>query len=838
MSTDTVSFTCPAGHPRVAKFREREGCAACREIEATAELVDLLTAAAAELDAESITDVLAAASGSAKSRNELRAWLRSGPHVLRSGSSDCPVAGARLIAELARRGVDAVAPRCLDCGKARPLPKQVDGGRICQTCNVRRNAEACATCGVVKPVAYRRPDGAAVCLRCRTLDPSTWQPCGRCGNVAQVVAIDGDLKIGRCCYVAPGLRCTVCGIRQGERPWKTRRPVCTECQSVARVPCSTCGLDAAARRDESAARCARCATHPAQPCSVCGTATPSKDVDGNPRCADCYQRPDGTCGRCGRVRPIVRLAREGDPDLCAVCWRGPVGVCEGCGRVGPRRGERQGRMLCIYCRPVTSQVCAHCGEARPPTAHWHEGPVCRACYNRALAAKADCPSCGEHRRLRHYPGFDVQVCADCAGQPATHVCSDCGIEDLLYERGRCPRCTLRGRLTELLGDESARAHSGLAPLFDALAAADDPRAAIDWLLKSRTIPTLARIAAGEVRLTHETIDSLTTELSVGTIRHLERLLTATGALAERDIVLAATERWCDRRIATVSDDDHIKLLRTWVRWQILRPMHERAESGPVTEAVGNGARTRLKAATEFCDYLTERRRTLSICRQGDLDEWAASRTRSATHALAGFARWAMARGAMPRLAIPTGQNHPPNAPLPDEERWALARHLLHGEDVDCGLRLAGALVVIYAQPLNKISRLRTVDLDVSTDRVTVCLGRATIELPEPLASHARQLIDERQPHPRKARLPVDAGWLFPGAPGRPINPDSLSDRLARLGIRAAQHRLAALLHLAADVPALLLADLLGIHPNTAQVWSRLANRGWGDYQGMRTEAVR
>lgn len=189
MSTYTASFTCPAGHPRVAKFREREGCAACREIEATSELVDLLTATTAELDAESITDVLAAASGSAKSRNELRAWLRSGPDVLRSGSSDCPAAGARVLAELARRGVDVVAPRCLDCGKARPLPKQVDGGRICQTCNVRRNAQACTTCGVVKPVAYRCPDGAAMCLRCRTLDPSTWQPCGRCGTVAQVVAI-------------------------------------------------------------------------------------------------------------------------------------------------------------------------------------------------------------------------------------------------------------------------------------------------------------------------------------------------------------------------------------------------------------------------------------------------------------------------------------------------------------------------------------------------------------------------------------------------------------------------------------------------------------------------
>lgn len=820
MSTDSATFTCPAGHPRQAKFRTREGCAACREIEATAELIRLLSAAVGELEVSTLVEVLEATAGSAKSRSELRVWLASGPDVLRSGGSDCPAVGARVLAELARQGVDVVPPRCLDCGKARPLPKQVEGGRVCQTCNARRNARPCATCGFIKPVAYRRPDGAAVCLRCRTLDPSTWQPCGRCGTVAQVVATDGDVKVGRCCYVAPGLRCTVCGIRQGERPWKTRRPVCAECQAVERVACSTCGLDAAAPVDGSPARCALCDTHPAQPCSTCGTATPSKDVDGKPRCADCYQRPDGTCGRCGRVRPIARLARDGDPDLCAVCWRGPVGVCADCGRVGPRRGERRGRMLCIYCRPVTPQLCAHCSEARQPTAHWHEGPVCRACYNRALAAKADCPVCGQHRRLRHYPGFDTQVCADCADQTATHVCGDCGIEDLLYERGRCPRCTLHRRLTDLFVARGASA------------------SAIDWLLKSPAVPTLARIASGELRLTHDTIDALEAELSVGTARHLEHLLTASGALAERDIVIAATERWCTRRIDTVRDDEHTKVLRTWVRWQILRPMHDRAEKGPVTEAVGNTARARLATATEFCAFLTDRGRILSNCRQADLDGWAASRPRSKAHTLAGFARWAMARGAMPPLSIPAGRSRPPTPPVDDDERWEIARRLLHASGIDSTLRLAGALVVIYAQPLNKISRLRTTDLDIGPRRVLVHVGTATIEIPEPLASHARQLINERQPHPRKARLPGDAGWLFPGAPGRPINPDTLSDRLARLGIRAAQHRLAALLHLAADIPAPLLADLLGIHPNTAQGWSRLANRGWGDYQGMRTESAR
>jgi len=41
---------------------------------------------------------------------------------------------------------------------------------------------------------------------------------------------------------------------------------------------------------------------------------------GRPQCQRCYQRPVGKCGRCGRVRTIVRLAVDGDPDLCALCW--------------------------------------------------------------------------------------------------------------------------------------------------------------------------------------------------------------------------------------------------------------------------------------------------------------------------------------------------------------------------------------------------------------------------------------------------------------------------------------------------------------------------------------
>ncbi len=165
-----------------------------------------------------------------------------------------------------------------------------------------------------------------------------------------------------------------------------------------------CGLPAAIPTDGTEPQCSHCATGTTEPCRECGELTAGRDRKGRPRCERCYQRPVGTCGRCGRVRAIVRLAVDGDPDLCAICWTGPTARCENCGKVRPCRGERRGRMLCGTCAPVRPQTCAHCGQSRRPTAHWPEGPVCRACYDRALDAKATCPQCGEQRRLMRYPG--------------------------------------------------------------------------------------------------------------------------------------------------------------------------------------------------------------------------------------------------------------------------------------------------------------------------------------------------------------------------------------------------------------------------------------------------
>jgi hypothetical protein len=70
-------------------------------------------------------------------------------------------------------------------------------------------------------------------------------------------------------------------------------------------------------------------------------------------------------------------------------------------------------------------------------------------------------------------------------------------------------------------------------------------------------------------------------------------------------------------------------------------------------------------------------------------------------------------------------------------------------------------------------------------------------------------------------------------PGQPIASRAFTARLVRHGIRVRTARNGATAALAADLPAAILADALGMHINTAVRWVTYARRDWADYLAAR-----
>jgi hypothetical protein len=159
----------------------------------------------------------------------------------------------------------------------------------------------------------------------------------------------------------------------------------------------------------------------------------------------------------------------------------------------------------------------------------------------------------------------------------------------------------------------------------------------------------------------------------------------------------------------------------------------------------------------------------------------------------------------------------------------VARRLVHEDTLDIADRVAGALVVLYAQPVARIVLLTTVHVQADGNQVT--LGPDRLELPEPFATLITKL-----PHRRRggaaANLPNQ--WLFPSTrAGQRTTPGALASRLRRIGVTGRPMRHAALLQLAAEIPPGMLAGILGIHPTTAVKWTRLAGGDWNGYAAGR-----
>lgn len=161
-------------------------------------------------------------------------------------------------------------------------------------------------------------------------------------------------------------------------------------------------------------------------------------------------------------------------------------------------------------------------------------------------------------------------------------------------------------------------------------------------------------------------------------------------------------------------------------------------------------------------------------------------------------------------------------------RLELLRDLLTATDKPIAPRVAGCILLLFAQPVPRILSLELDDVIRTDGAVLLRLGTPATLVPEPFDALLLQLVDAR----------TTAGgdrWLFTGrSAGRPMCQRGLADHLPTLGIPLQLARTAALRELVLDVPAPVVAHALGFHHITTHRQNHHAGGTWNRYIASRT----
>ena len=763
-------------------------------------------------DRDAVVEVVAAVAPGRSTTRRLAQALADRPSILTHGRSPAPRVAADLLVALRGLGVDVSAPRCTTCAKTLVTFCRRGQDWYCTPCG--RTPLACAVCGKLRAVSSRDRAGQPRCSSC----PPDSGPDPVETIVGVVAAMDADVDAGT-------VRAAIEEVtsRAGQRrrlAWaiQDRPELLTGAGAHAPVPSVLRLIDALC--EAGATRMIR------PPCPHCGRVVNlSKLRDGLRICRGCEARLRAVpCARCGAVRDPVTRDDQGQP-ICPNCFmRDPANheICVRCGRRRPVSVRVADGPICPSCRPTKEMTCAICGRRAPAEISKATGrPWCRACQKRW----ARCAGCGQSRPVRG-GSISRPLCATCTRPDPSFWkrCPTCAETTKLTD-GPCVRCDIRQQLTGLLGGPDGAIRPELQALYQNLAAVERPATVARWLKHEHTRSVLGGLSSGKLALAHETLDRLR---PAKTVEHLRAVLVATGALEARDEHMVRLEAWVTAAIGTRTDPDERYLLKRYAVWHLMRRLRRQHKAEPTTYNQATLIKAHVRVAIELLDWFQSRDLTLASADQGHLDTWLATEGATRRGDAGNFIRWA-ATQKLCHLQLPAIRWAGPSASIDADKRWEQARWLLGDDSLETADRVAGLLVLLYAQRVAAISRLTLKHIEHSSDAVSLRLGARPIVLPDPLAALILDLSANRSGHAALGDQGTSP-WLFPGGqPGRPISASRLTERLQQLGIYAGTARCSALMQLATELPAAVIARMLGIHIKVAVEWQRAASGDWTGY---------
>jgi hypothetical protein len=713
----------------------------------------------------------------ARTARQIDVYLLANPHGLVAPDPLCPLGIVRLTQVLASHGHPVIPPACHRCGRRVHLPRQEPGGRICESCHRLAQAPSSCTRCARPGRPHARFGEELLCRNCYRKDPRSHRECGKCGRI---------------------------------------RPIDQ-------------------RAEDGSLLCPTCAPRPMHICVDCGRERPAQTVTAaGPVCAGCYpkhqtRRP---CGQCGTIAVIAVRAVGETPDLCHNCWY-PHSK-----RAVERRSTSREQPAPTGRRPEPRPkqprlaTCSLCDRTRTVTVTWPIGPVCGSCYLTTQEHPRVCHLCSAIRVLIAKDPHEQPICGPCGGSRFDYRCGKCGIAGRVYAAGNCYRCCVEIRLAALLGGGQGPIPSHLAPLADALLAVKKPRSVLVWLERSPAARLLAQLVDRAEPLTHASLDSLPPSRAVHFVR---RMLMDTGVLPDRLDHLDRIVPWLDALLKT-QPAAHARLVRPYAQWHLLHRARRRAQRRGDSSAAANGLRETIRVTLQLLDWLDAHSTDLANLTQHHVDRWLAEPIGPhRRHTARDFLRWAVTKRLAPKgVSIPPRKIGQPTTFVDSKDYIRQLRRCLHDPALPTDLRAAGALILLYGFRTTQVLALRRDQL-VEREADYLQLGENTLLLPPTLASLLRQLPLRRSNN--RTVLPAAnslAPLLFPGfSDALPPDAGTFGARLLRHGITPRAGRNTAMVTLAGDLPAAVLADLIGIHDVTATRWAQRTKSDWHSYLAQR-----
>ncbi|MER5852464.1 hypothetical protein ABT126_37095 [Streptomyces sp. NPDC002012] len=274
---------------------------------------------------------------------------------------------------------------------------------------------------------------------------------------------------------------------------------------------------------------------------------------------------------------------------------------------------------------------------------------------------------------------------------------------------------------------------------------DKPSSGLAWLAMRRDQPgngseRLRQLGLGQIPLTHDAFHGLKPWRSAA---HREELLMASGILPAVDKYICSFQRWLPDHLVDIADPEHAKTIRFFATWRVLPRLRAQADRGHITPSIRRFAAEQIKYATAFLQWLSKRNTTLASCGQIDKDAWWAENSEHGRNGLRVFLNSAMQRSRCRRLLSIPAMKATRRAALSEDERLDVLGRLLTDPDTPKNLRVAGVIVLLYAQPPTRIVRLTVDDVVHDGEAVLLRLREPASPVPEPAASLLLDYIADR-----------------------------------------------------------------------------------------------